>query len=141
MSDGGSSPLSLKKILIPEAERDVRLAIRYLEQFGEEVAIRFVSKLAATLDALTERIADELASGNGLFDHPDEGASLQYSRPVFQERFQTGKTRARRSSAGVWRIFYGLDDDDKDGKTDTLRVYAIRHAAARPFPDFEGEDL
>ena len=35
MSDGGPPSLPLKRILIPEAERDIRLAIRYLEEFGE----------------------------------------------------------------------------------------------------------
>ncbi|MBC8134293.1 MAG: hypothetical protein H8F28_00195 [Fibrella sp.] len=32
-------------------------------------------------------------------------------------------------------------EDDKDGKPDTLRVYAIRHAASKPFPDFEDEEV
>jgi len=121
------------------ASSDWRKAVHYLGVFGEEVELRWEAAFSEEIKRLCQNIADQLASQDGVFDQPDEGASLQFARPVFQQRFQTGRKKVRRSSAGVWRIFYALDDDDKDGQPDTLRVYAIRHAASKPFPDFEDE--
>lgn len=119
------------------ASSDWRKAIHYLGGYGEEVELRWEAAFAEEIKRLCQDLAEQIASGEGVFDQPDEGASLQFSRPVFQQRFQTGKKKARRSSAGVWRIFYALDDDDKDGTPDTMRVFAIRHAASKPFPDFD----
>ncbi len=121
------------------ASSDWRKAVHYLGGIGEEVELRWEAAFAREIKNLCESIAEQIASPDGFYDQPDEGASLQFSRPIFQQRFQTGKIKARRSSVGVWRIFYAIDDDDKDGTPDTLRVYAIRHAA-RPSPDFGNED-
>ncbi|MBC8141922.1 MAG: hypothetical protein H7Y38_10830 [Armatimonadetes bacterium] len=51
------------------------------------------------------------------------------------------KTRNRRSSAGLWYIFYRLEDVGGIGRADTLFVVAVRHSAAQPFTieDDEGE--
>ena len=62
----------------------------------------------------------------------NEAASLHYSRPIFSHRFQTGKTKAKRSSSGVWYVYFGLADTDGDGHPDTLSVVTISHAARPP---------
>jgi plasmid stabilization system protein ParE len=111
--------------------------VEWLREQSDDAAKRFADRLDSTVDDLRRVYAAQIAAGETPSPIPDEGASLQFSRPVYQERFRTSKTRRRRSSAGEYRIFYILLDENKDGKIDTLRVYAIRHAAARPYPHFE----
>jgi hypothetical protein len=66
------------------------------------------------------------------FDAPNAEASAYWSQPMYRLKVETAKKRARGSSRGLWYVFYALRDNDGDGRVDTLRVYAIRHSAARP---------
>jgi hypothetical protein len=62
----------------------------------------------------------------------NEAASLYYSRPIFSHRFQTGRTKTKRSPSGVWYIYFSLTDTDGDGRPNTLSIVTISHAARRP---------
>lgn len=67
------------------------------------------------------------------FDATNETASLRFSRLVYRDRVEVSKSRSRRSSAGLWYVYYTLEDRSNSGKADTLVVASVRHAASQPF--------
>jgi plasmid stabilization system protein ParE len=122
------TPLRLQ--ITDTAEERINDSITWLESYSEESAQRFVEALEDALQSLCQQVAHDIARKVPL--HTDELASIYYSRPVFMYLVQTGKTRKRRSSAGLWRLYYDITDRDQDGQPDTLRFLSIHHAAARP---------
>ncbi|MBC8138283.1 MAG: hypothetical protein H8F28_20585 [Fibrella sp.] len=139
MSEQDSEIVPLALSYTAKAESNWLTTVEWLREHSEDAAKRFADRLDETLDDLRRIYGVQVAAGEMPSPLPDEGASLQFARPVFQERFRTGKTRQRRSSSGEYRIFYILLDENRDGKIDTLRVYAVRHAAALPYPHFDGD--
>lgn len=123
-------PLSLS--YTQKALASVTHALLYLDGFGDDIAERFNTRLEEAIDSARERIAREIAEEGEPFDGLDEIASLQWSQPVYRLKVQTGKSRARRSSAGLWYVFYSLHDTNGDGVADLIRIHQVRHSAARP---------
>ena len=121
-------PLYLE--LAPQARQDIDDAILWLKALDSTAATRFTDALTEALATLAVRLQEQLEEHAPL--PIDEDASLALSRPILKHLFFTGKTRQRRSSAGVWRLYFDLRDNDQDGKPDTLRVVTIRHGAAAP---------
>ncbi|MBC8138087.1 MAG: hypothetical protein H8F28_19575 [Fibrella sp.] len=90
---------------------DIDSAVQFLSQSnGDEYAERFTERLGQVVVSLCERVAHEIADDGKPFGTPDEGTSLRFARPVYREPVQMTKTRARRSSAGLWYAFYALGD-------------------------------
>ena len=108
----------------PEALGAIRKTTAWLATFDGEVHNRFARAVREKVVTLCREAAREVPA------QTHEMASLHFSRPVFSARFQTGKTTRKRSSAGVWYLFYDLVDTDADGFPDLLWVLAVRHAAA-----------
>lgn len=119
-------PPPLLFTFVPEAQSSVRTTMDWLATFDTAISERFVKALGERLTELCREGAREVPS------QTHERASLHFSRPVFSARFRTGKASGRRSSAGVWYLFYDLVDHDADGFPDLLRVLAVRHAASAP---------
>lgn len=115
--------------IAPQAQNDIEDALSWLRALAPDAPGRFTDALTDAFAFLAVRLQEQIDGKAPL--HPDEGASLALARPVFQHRFATGRTR-RRSGSGVWRIFFDLNDRNGDGTPDTLRVLAVRHAAAAP---------
>lgn len=97
-----------------------------MQGISEDAAQRFADALTDSLNGLCQKWAD------GFRPVSDEGASLYFSRPVFQELVSSTKKRQRRSNSSTWRVLYDVMDADGDGQPDTQRILAIRHSAARP---------
>lgn len=114
-----------------EAEEDVRKGAEWLAKSGGDVE-RFTSSFAETVLSLTGDISERLASGIGL-PPVDEEASAALDEPVRVQMMQTGKKRARRSSAGLWRVLYALRSTGGRTAPDTLLIVGVKHAGARPF--------
>ncbi|MCX6365546.1 MAG: hypothetical protein NTX57_02415 [Armatimonadetes bacterium] len=107
----------------------------WLKSISTEAFQRFTTVIGRELMALCKYCAVNPPT------QYNEAASLHYSRPTFSHRFQTGKTKTKRSSSGVWYIYFGLEDTDKDGRPDTLSVVTISHAARPPlWEEPHGED-
>lgn len=123
------SPLSFETT--PDSERQVREIDAFLAAISLEARDRFVASFAETVERLCEELPERIERRVPLI--VDEAASLHFSRPVYRERFETTAQRSRRSASGVWFLYYLLIDGDGDGQPETLRVVAVRHAAARPF--------
>lgn len=130
----GPDPAPLLLDFADSGRRDLASARDWLRGFSEEAAARFAVALAACLAETSARLGEKIAAGRPL-PAPDEAASLTFSRPVYQTVFVTNRKRARRSSAGVWRVFFDLLDTSSSGgsggRADTLRVLAVRHGAAQ----------
>lgn len=127
-----STPLAVD--LSEAGGADISNAVAFLSNsVSEDYAEQFTKTVAATLGVLCRRVADEIADGGRPYDPIHEAASLRYSRPVYREKVETSRSRARRSSSGLWYIFYTLEDRTSLGYADTLVVIAVRHSAAAPF--------
>ena len=113
-----------------EARRQIVSARTWLRGFGVGVEKRFTTALERELTGLCQRIAQQIADKKPF--NPDEQASLAFSRAIYRHRFQTGKTRTRRSSSGVWFLLYELRDQNSDGVADTIQLLGVHHAASRP---------
>ena len=130
-------PKPLALLVTDEARRQIRSARGWLKGFGSGVDQRFTAALERELTGLCQSVAQQIADKKPF--HPDEQASLAYSRAIYRHRFQTGKTRRRRSSSGVWFVLYELRDQDADGIADTLQLLGVHHAASRPLWEEEQE--
>ena len=119
---------------------DYDLALDWLAQRDQVAAERFNTLFDQTVTDLCRSLVVEIAQGGRPFAQPDETASLAFSRPVYKHRFDLSKKRQRRSSAGVWFVFYFLTDNNKDGIVDTLNIAAIRHGAAAPLWNEKQDD-
>lgn len=100
------------------------------DTLAPEAALRFDDAYHACLNDLCRSIPEDIE--RGFRPTPDEDASLALSRPTYRAKFETSKTRARRSSVGVWYIFFWLIDGDGDRIPETLRVISVRHGSAPP---------
>ncbi|WP_395090787.1 hypothetical protein [Armatimonas sp.] len=121
---------ALRLLVTDTAEERINDAVTWLQGYSEESAQRFVEAMEDALQVLCRQVAADIQQKIPL--QTDELASIYYSRPVFMHLLQTGKTRKRRSSAGLWRLYYDIVDQDRDGAPDTLRFLSVYHAAARP---------
>lgn len=121
---------ALRLLVTDTAQERFDDAITWLDSFSPQSARRFVERLEVEITLLCQQVAVDIERKAPL--HPDELASIYYSRPVFLYLLRTSKTRTRRSNAGTWRIYYDLTDLNRDGQADTLRVLSVHHAAARP---------
>jgi plasmid stabilization system protein ParE len=120
---------SLRLEIAPQAAQDIRGARRWQKSISPATEQRFTTRLTALLRNLCSELPEKIATGRP--PQRDEKASLGLIRPAFQERFYTGaKKPTRRSSAGVWRVFYALLDADGDNQPEALLVLRVFHAAA-----------
>ena len=122
-----------------EAQQQVLQAREWLGSLSPENEQRFCEVLEQELLQLQAQIGQML--DEGAFPQYHEEASLAFSRRVHQHRFQTGKRRQKRSSRGVWNLFYLLLDLDGDRVFDTIRIISVRHAAAAPLWDVEQKEI
>ena len=121
------NPLRLE--IAPQAAQDILGARRWQKSISLATEQRFTARLTALLRNLCSELPAKITTGRP--PQRDEKASLGLIRPAFQERFYTGtKKPARRSSAGVWRVFYALLDADGDNHPEALLVLRVFHAAA-----------
>jgi plasmid stabilization system protein ParE len=114
---------------------------RWLAENFEGAAQRFSETIDTVLPALCQDVAEQIATGGRPATLPDERGSLFFSRPVSEYIFTTQKKRNRRSTSGIYRVFYELLDADKDGQVDTLRVLSVRHAGAKPLWDVDSTEF
>lgn len=119
---------------------DFDSALDWLAERDMDTAGRFNTLFGQTVTDLCRSLVSEIAQGGRPFALPNEGASFAFSRPVYKHRFELSKKRQRRSSSGVWFVFYFLTDNDKDGAVDTLNIAAIRHGAAASLWNPEKQD-
>ena len=118
-----------------EGNLSLSQAQTWLKSLSTEAFQRFTTVIGRELTVLCKECAVNPPT------QYNEAASLHYSRPIFSHRFQTGKTKTKRSSSGVWYIYFGLEDTDRDGRPDTLSVVTISHAARPPlWEEPHGED-
>lgn len=118
-----TQPLDLD--FTPEGRLTVREARDWLKTVTAQAAQRFATVLNKELRKLTKTCAVNPPT------QPHEQASLYYARPVFCQRFKTGKTVVKRSASGVWYVYYDLADTDRDGRPEQLRVLLVLHAASQ----------
>ena len=117
-----------------DGEAELDAAMTYLtDTQGIDYAVRFTGEVGLVTRETCERVAAEIAEYGKVFDRTDEGASLRFAAPVYRVDVLVGKSRARRSSAGLWYVFYTLVDRAGIGRPDTMYVVAVRHSASRPF--------
>lgn len=139
MIDGMATPLFLD--LEPRAESELDVAMTYLSQsIGTDYAERFTAEAGRVLKEACHDIAEEIVSHGKPSSPMHEAASVRFSRPIYRLDVAVTKARARRSSAGLWYVFYALEDRANIGRPDTLAVVAVRHSAARPFGVEEDAD-
>jgi plasmid stabilization system protein ParE len=120
---------------------DLENVVSFLEERDENAAARFEEQLKTLVTGLCQRIPQEIEQIGKPFHSLDEPAPLHYARPVYRERIETVKRRARRSSTGLWYVYYTLEDRGKTGTPNTIVILRIRHSAARPFTlDVSEED-
>nr|WP_309696632.1 hypothetical protein [Armatimonas sp.] len=127
--------MQLQVRITEEAQQQVLHAREWLGNLSPEYEERFCKVLEQELLQLTERVGQMLEEG--AFPQYHEEASLAFSRRVHQYRFRTGKRRQKRSSSGIWNLFYMLLDLDGDRVFDTIRIISVRHAASAPLWDTE----
>jgi len=114
---GAAAPLRVT--YTEPAEAEIADAYAWLQTFGFDVAEKWLSGLAITL----EREAALLAAVS-------LRRALAPDAPMGREVFLLlYRTSGRRGSP--WHIAYELIDEDGDSKADTLRVVRVRHAARR----------
>ena len=115
--------------LSAEESEDAKKIIRgILEKLSDDAADRFNDAYDKCLDDLCRKIPEDIEQG--FPPTPNEDASLALSRPTYRAKFETTKTRARRSSVGVWYVFFLLLDGNGDRIPETLQVVGIRHGSA-----------
>ena len=107
-----------------DARQSLLDATSFAAQFGPETESAFVRAFAGAVSAACDATAPRHAL--------DETGSLAFSRPVFLRLFATAKKRTRRSSAGVWRLYYTMEDADSDKKPDQVLILRVAHGAAQP---------
>ena len=100
---------------------------------GEESTTRFIERYDTAMRELCQSIAEEIAESDRYHKRVDAPASAYNSRPAYRLDLQTTTKRARRSSTGLWYVYYTIDDADGDGKPDTVTVYSIEQSASQPF--------
>jgi hypothetical protein len=120
-------PLRLE--IAPQAAQDILRARHWQKSISPATEQRFTVRLTVLLRNLCSELSEKITTGRP--PQIDEKASLGLIRPAFEERFYTSaKKPARRSNAGVWRVFYALLDADGDNQPETLLVLRVFHAAA-----------
>jgi hypothetical protein len=128
-------PLALD--ITKEAASEILKAREWLKTISSEASQSFLNALNRELRALCKANAYNPATQR------HDAASIYFSRPTFHHRFQTGQTKTKRSSSGVWYIYFELVDTNADQRPDTLRVNLVTHAAKAPLweePHGEDED-
>jgi len=134
MSLDGTAASPLEITYSRHSEFDLADAIRWLLQtFGEETATHFGVRLEEELTSLAQSIATEIAESGRYRAPVHEPASAYFARPVYRHSVSTTKKRARRSSAGLWHVYFELQDRNRRGLPDTLIVHSIQHSASRPY--------
>ena len=113
-----------------ESDKAAKVVSDIMDRLEEESAWRFGIAYRECLDALCRKIPEDIEQG--FPPTPNEDASLALSRPTYRAKFETTKTRARRSSVRVWYVFFWLLDGDGDRIPETLRVVGVRHGSAPP---------
>ncbi len=117
-----------------DGDSDLDAAMQFLSQTnGTDYAERFTEAFGAIMTEACQRVADEIAGQGRPYDRTHENASLRFTAPVYRLSVSASKTRNRRSSIGLWYVFYRLEDVAGIGRADTLFVVAVRHSAAQPF--------
>lgn len=117
-----------------DGDADLDAAMQFLSQtVGTDYTERFTEAFGAVMTRACQRIADEIAEQGRPIDRTHENASLRFAAPVYRISVSVSKTRNRRSSAGLWYVFYRLEDVAGIGRADTLFVVAVRHSAAQQF--------
>lgn len=92
-----------------DCEAEFSAAMTYLSQtFGTEYAERFSEGVAQVLRERCETVAQDIAEHGRTFDRTHDEASLRFSRPVYRANVLLSRRRARRSSSGLWYVFYAL---------------------------------
>ncbi len=101
---------------------------------GDGAAEMFGERVAEVLAKATARVAEEIVDNETgkPFDKIDEAASVHWAQPVYRLSIETATKRRRGSSAGLWYVYYALQDVNGIGKPHTLYILAFRHSAARP---------
>lgn len=132
MSHDPVAPLFLDFSADGLAELDAAIAF-LSDSLGSEYAERLTSVMGSVVAAACLRIAGQIVENGRPFDARNETASLRFARPVYRERVEMSKSRSRRSSAGLWYVYYSLEDRHRSGNADTLVIVAVRHAASQPF--------
>ena len=116
----------------PRARQSIADAQTYLAQFGGDAPLRFTNALQTAVNAVCETA--------GTMRQPaDEVGSVAFSLPVYLRLFTTAKVRKRNSNAGVWRLYYTLQDTSGDGQADTVLILLVSHAAAKPLTSWLDE--
>ena len=138
-----SKAIILRPQTTQEAEAEIRSAIDWLDSISSDASERFAIRLREEITALCLILAEEIAqSENGRMTRPENAeASIYFSRPVYRHSLETGKHRQRRSSAGLWYIFFAVTDEDADGTPDTLRIFSVRHSARPSLAISASEDV
>ena len=124
-----TAPLFLD--MTADGTADFDAAVQFLSQTnGTEYAERFTIALGVIIEKTCQRVADEIAENGRPFDQTHEAASLRFAAPVYRLSVLVSKARGRRSSVGLWYVFYRLRDVAGIGHADTLFVVAVRHSVA-----------
>ena len=118
-----AQPLDLD--FTPEGRLTIQESRDWLKTITPQAAQRFAMVLNQELHKLTKACAVNPPT------QPHEQASLYYARPVFCQRFKTGKATVKRSASGVWYVYYDLTDTNRDGRPELLRALLILHAASQ----------
>jgi hypothetical protein len=114
-----------------ETSDDAKRIIKdILNKLSDDAADRFVDAYEQRINELCRNIPASIEQG--FPPSPHEDASLALSRPTYRAKIETSKTRARRSSSGVWYVFFLLIDGDGDRIPETLQVISVRHGSALP---------
>jgi len=115
---------ALRLLITEQAQSEAIQTQAWLAEFSPDAAERFASVLRETLERLCEEAADDPVNWFG--DLTDRNGA-----PFHRHLMVTAKRRARRGNSGVWWLLFLLTDEDRDGKTDTLRLVGIIHAASQ----------
>ena len=104
------------------AESDVRSAMQWLQGFDERAPERFAQRLEEELTLLSRQLPREINDGERWsIDLPQKEESLLFARPIYRFAFQamesTESNEAECSNAGLWYVYYTLEDKDTDGFT------------------------
>jgi len=133
MQDEESAVPAIKLVLVRRAEFDIADAIAWLSRTaGEDSALNFMTRLDDEIAVLRESVGEELAEFGRHRARPHEAGSVYFARPIYRHVMQTVKRRARRSSAGVWHIYYEVRVET-DKERSALVVHSIQHGASEPY--------
>jgi plasmid stabilization system protein ParE len=115
--EAGGETLPLRVTYTEPAEAEIAGAYEWLQTFGLDAAEKW-------LDGLSDALQKEAALLAAVSLRRPLAPDAPEGRELFLLLYRTG---GRRGSP--WHIAYELVDEDGDGKTDTLRVARVRHAA------------